>query len=53
MLRSVPHEQWGEVRIKSSAIEALAKRKREFGLLRKWNGDYLKEVSLISYKTLH
>ncbi|XP_012557219.1 unconventional myosin-Id isoform X1 [Hydra vulgaris] len=43
MLRSVPREQWGEVRIKSSAIEALAKRKQDFGLIRKWSGDYLKE----------
>ena len=45
MLKSVPREQWGEVRIKSSAIEALEKRKRPFGLQRRWLGNYLLEVS--------
>lgn len=45
MLRSVPKENWGEVRIKSAAIEALNKRKPNYGLMRIWNGDYLSTVS--------
>lgn len=45
MLKSVPKEQWGEVRVKSSAIEALEKRKNPYGLQRRWYGDYLDMVS--------
>ncbi|XP_057293131.1 unconventional myosin-Id-like isoform X2 [Hydractinia symbiolongicarpus] len=41
MLQSVPREQWGEVKIKSAAIEALDRRKKEFGLKRRWHGNYL------------
>lgn len=44
MLKSVPRDQWGEVRIKSSAIEALVKRKQPYGLNRRWLGDYLDMV---------
>ena len=45
MLRSVPRDQWGEVRIKSAAIEGLEKRKPQYGLYRRWYGDYLEMVS--------
>lgn len=44
MLQSVPREQWGEVKIKSAAIEALDRRKKEFGLKRRWHGNYLVQV---------
>jgi len=42
MLRSVPKEQWAEVRIKSTAIESLNGRKKNLGLQRRWLGDYLR-----------
>lgn len=45
MLRSVPKEEWGEVRIKSAAIEGLTGRKPQYGLNRNWSGDYLSIVS--------
>ena len=47
MLKSVPRDQWGEVRIKSAAIEGLEKRKPQYGLQRRWYGDYLDMVSYI------
>jgi len=45
MLKSVPRDQWGEVRVKSSAIEGLSGRKKQYGLNRRWYGDYLADVS--------
>ena len=44
MLKSVPREQWGEVRIKSASLEGLTGRKKDLGLKRRWLGDYLAEV---------
>eukprot|EP00111_Clytia_hemisphaerica_P022209 TCONS_00065260-protein len=56
MLRSVPRDQWGEVRVKSAAIEGLQKQKPQYGLNRRWYGDYLEMVSLkldVRYKNVH
>ena len=44
MLQSVPRDQWGEVRLKSAAIEGLNGRKQQMGLKRRWKGNYLAEV---------
>ena len=46
MLKSVPKEQWPEVRIKSATIEGLNGRKKQYGLRRRWLGDYLRLVSI-------
>lgn len=48
MLQSVPRSQWGDVKLKFTAMEALQKRKRPFGLGQLWKGDYLADVSYSS-----
>merc|ERR1719228_2524282 len=45
MLQSVPKEQWGEVRLKGAAIEGINGRKKEMGLRRRWEGDYLTNIN--------
>lgn len=53
MLKSVPRDQWGEVRIKSSAIEGLTGRKPQYGLKRRWLGDYLSQADENSHNSLY
>ena len=45
MLQSVPKDQWGEIRLKSAALEGLNGKKKQMGLKRRWKGNYLNDVS--------
>ena len=48
ILSAVPREEWAQVRNKCSAMDALAGRRKEWGLHRNWVGNYLVEVWLFS-----
>lgn len=48
ILSAVPREEWPQVRNKCSAMDALAGRRKEWGLHRNWVGNYLVDVSLLS-----
>ena len=47
MLKKLPKEEWPEMKIKISAMEALNGRCQDWGYKRKWQGNYLASVSLI------
>lgn len=44
ILSAVPREEWAQVRNKCSAMDALAGRRKEWGLHRNWVGNYLVEL---------
>lgn len=46
ILSAVPREEWPQVRNKCAALDALAGRRKEWGLHRNWVGNYLVEVNL-------
>lgn len=44
ILSAVPREEWPQVRNKCSAMDALAGRRKEWGLHRNWVGNYLVDM---------
>ena len=49
ILSAVPREEWPQVRNKCSAMDALAGRRKEWGLHRNWVGNYLVEVRIFNH----
>lgn len=47
ILRNVPREEWPALQLKCTAHEMLKGERPEWGMRRKWEGNYLAMVSLL------
>ena len=47
MLQSIPRDQWRSVELKVIAKAALNGKRKDYGLKRRWDGDYLSQVRML------